>query len=164
METVRKGHIDIDTRPCPTVSVSFYKTVSEESSNASADDLFESMIAFEKGSYMRTITSNVNRATPSIAADSFHTTYPSTSTSPVFSTTTGKATPQPTLAAGEVFAIVLSSLTALVIPIILLIQCLKRSRQRKRGMKKDKATLRDVMSEGAWEAGLNRSQEASTGL
>jgi len=160
MEVTRKGHIDIDTRPCPTVSMSLYKTASDDPFNAPVGGLFESAIGSGKGSQTRTTMGNTDRATPSIAVASFQTMYSSVSTLLVLSTT-GKATPRHTFAIGEIFAIVFSSLIALVLPIVLLIRCLERLRQRKRRTKKDNALPRHVMSsramsEDAWEVGVDR--------
>lgn len=156
METTRSGHLDIDTRPCPTVSDSFYKTASNDPFNVPAVDLFGSVIASEKVSQKMKITSDMVLATASIIVAPFQTMRPSASTPSVLSTITAKAMPQPTLAVGEVFAIVLSSITALVPPIVLLIRCLKRSRRRKRETRKHAAILKDVMSsravgEDAWK-------------
>jgi len=166
METIRKGRIDIDTRPCPTVSMRFYKTASDDPFNAPVGGLFESVIGSEKGSQTRMTMGNGDRTTPSIPVASFQTMYSSVSTLLVLSTTTGKATPRPTLAIGEIFAIVLGSLIALVLLIVLLIRCLGGLRHRKRRTKKENAPLRHVMrspaiSEDAWEVGLDRLQETS---
>ncbi|KAF7567186.1 hypothetical protein TUN199_02227 [Pyrenophora tritici-repentis] len=168
MDIPLESHIDIDTRPCPTVGVGSYKTASGDPFNAPVSGLFVSVIAPKTGSQTGTTTSNADRILPSFAVASFQTTYSSASTPSVPSTIAEKAIPKATIAAGEIFAIVLSSLIAIVLPIVLLVRCLKRlgQRKRERETKKDTMILRDVMrsrdiSEDAWEVGLGRLEEAS---
>ncbi|CAE7000371.1 hypothetical protein P3342_001221 [Pyrenophora teres f. teres] len=167
MDIVRKSHIDIDTRPCPTVGVSSYRTASDNPFNAPVDGMFVSVIDSKTGSQTGTTTSNADRIMLSLAVASFQTTYSSTSTPSVPSTMAENATTKATLAAGEILAIVLSSFIAIVLPMMLVVQCLRRLRQTKRETKKDNMILREVMSsraisEDAWEVGLDRLQEASS--
>jgi hypothetical protein len=159
MHVVNKDHLEIDTRPRPTVDTRLAAppgVFADEVSVLSEQELTHG------GGQAKTLTVNATTSMPPVATPTFQTVYSSTPT-PTTSTASVSTEEQEVISGGAIFGIILGTIAAITLLIVLLTQLLKQSRRRK----EDMAALQEVLDSGiiterAKSIGLKKLQEASS--
>jgi hypothetical protein len=141
MTNNEKDHINIDTRPCPTVGTLSNTAVDPFLFDGAGGEISLASASSET-SYLKTVGTN----TVFVTSASLSVFLPQKTNPPnPHLPTSSVSTPHTKLSVGTIFVIVLLALLALAIPIIFLTRCLLRSRRRKARSKADNLVLEDVL-------------------